>query len=67
MGGGLRFWLFMKQVIAVDVWNMILTNNVGRCLSTSGGGLNEHIPVVIIRETNETIDRNDSRPSDSED
>lgn len=57
----------MKQVIAVDVWNMILTNGVGRCLSTSGGGLNEHIPVVIIRGTNEAIDRHDSRPSNSED
>ena len=67
MGGVLRFLLFMRQVIAVDVWNMILTNNVGRCLSTSGGGLNEHIPVVIIRETNETIIRHDSRPSNSED
>ena len=56
----------MKQVTGVDVWNMSLTHDVGRCLSTSGGGLNEHIPIVIIREINET-DRNDSRPSDSED
>ena len=54
----------MKQVVGVDVWNMSLTFDVGRCLSTSSGGLNEHIPIVII--TDEEINRNDSRPSNSE-
>lgn len=53
----------MKQVVRVDVWNMSLTNDVGRCLSTSGGGLNEHIPIVIIREINETTNRHNIRPS----
>ena len=52
------------QTIGVDVWNLSLTLDVGRCLSTSGGGLNEHIPIVIITY-DEQIDRNDSRSPDS--
>jgi hypothetical protein len=56
----------MKQVVGVDVWNMSLTFDVGRCLSTSSGGLNEHIPIVIITDADEEIDRHDSRPSNSE-
>ncbi len=43
----------MREVIGVDVFNFALTDDVGRCLSTSGGGLNEHIPIVIITERNE--------------
>jgi len=43
----------MCEVIGVDVFNFALTGGIGRCLSTSGGGLNEHIPIVIITEQNE--------------
>ena len=28
---------------------MKMTNGIGRCLATSSGGLNEHIPVIIIK------------------
>lgn len=39
------------KVIGVDVYNFLLTGDIGRTLSTPSGGLNEHIPIVII--TNE--------------
>lgn len=35
-------------VIGVDIYNFSITWDVGRCLSSPGGGLNEHIPVVIL-------------------
>ena len=31
-----------------DSYNLAVTGDVGRCLSTPSGGLNEHIPVVIL-------------------
>lgn len=40
----------MHEVIGVDIYNYALTGDVGRCLSTASGGLNEHIPIVIIIE-----------------
>ena len=39
-----------KEAVGVDCYNFSLTGEVGRTLSTSGGGLNEHIPVVIEKE-----------------
>ena len=41
---------YLFQPIGVDSYNLTTTGNVGRCLSTSGGGLNEHIPCVIAFE-----------------
>lgn len=46
-------------VIGADIWNMTITNDVGRCLSTSGGGLNEHIPVVIVIFEDDEADNRD--------
>ena len=37
----------MRKVMGVDIYNFALTNEIARCLSTAGGGLNEHIPVII--------------------
>lgn len=45
----------MNDVMGVDIYNMSLTGNVGRCLSTSGGGLNEHIPIIIGKDDDMTI------------
>ena len=36
-----------KLVIGVDIYNLTTTDGIGRCLSSPGGGLNEHIPIVI--------------------
>ena len=41
---------YLFQPIGVDSYNLTTTGNVGRCLSTSGGDLNEHIPCVIAFE-----------------
>lgn len=38
----------MHKAIGVDIYNFAITNDVGRCLSTASGGLNEHIPIVIL-------------------
>lgn len=38
----------MRKTIGVDIYNFTLTDGIGRCLSTAGGGLNEHIPIVIV-------------------
>ena len=35
-----------EDVKAYDIYNFAETGNVGRTLSTSSGGLNEHIPVI---------------------
>ena len=36
-----------QPVIGIDCYNLCETGQVGRTLTTSGGGLNEHIPVVL--------------------
>jgi hypothetical protein len=36
-----------NEPIGFDSYNLCLTRQVGRTLSTPGGGLNEHIPCVI--------------------
>ena len=46
-------------VKAYDIYNFADTGNVGRTLSTSGGGLNEYIPVVVIEVGNENIPESD--------
>lgn len=39
----------MKQTIyGFDSYNLAMTYDVGRTVCTSGGGLNEHIPIVIV-------------------
>ena len=38
----------MLNVTGVDSYNLCLTGKIGRTLSTPSGGLNEHIPVVLI-------------------
>lgn len=42
----------MCKAIGVDIYNFALTDGIGRCLSTAGGGLNEHIPIVIVINDN---------------
>ena len=37
-----------NKVIGVDIYNFSTTGDTGRTLSTAGGGLNEHIPCVLI-------------------
>ena len=54
---------YLFQPIGVDSYNLTVTGEVGRCLSTSSGGLNEHIPIVISIENNP----NDSRVQFSKD
>ena len=51
-----------KEVLGVDVYNISLTGDKGRCLNTSSGGLNEHIPVVIYNDVI-PLEGNGSRPS----
>lgn len=46
----------MERTIGVDSYNLCVTGQVGRTLSTPGGGLNEHIPCVmepIVLESNQ--------------
>lgn len=38
----------MSFISAFDSYNLCLTGSIGRTLATPSGGLNEHIPVVII-------------------
>ena len=40
----------MKFVSAFDSYNLCLTGNVGRTLATPSGGLNEHIPIIIMND-----------------
>lgn len=40
-------------IIGYDIWNFTETGDIGRTLSTSSGGLNEHIPVVIVKDEND--------------
>lgn len=54
---------YLFQPIGVDSYNLTVTGEVGRCLSTSSGGLNEHIPIVISIENHP----NDSRVQFSKD
>lgn len=35
------------NAIGIDSYNLCLTGEIGRTLATSGGGLNEHIPVIM--------------------
>ena len=39
-----------KFVTGFDSYNLCLTGSIGRTLSTPSGGLNEHIPVVVLGE-----------------
>lgn len=52
------------DVIGVDIYNFALTNDVGRCISTASGGLNEHIPLVIIVEIENDMDNRRENGSD---
>lgn len=38
---------YLFQAIGFDSYNLDATGDVGRCLSTPSGGLNEHIPIVF--------------------
>ena len=38
---------YLFQAIGFDSYNLDATGDVGRCLSTPSGGLNEHIPTVF--------------------
>lgn len=38
---------YLFQPIGFDSYNLDSTGDVGRCLSTPSGGLNEHIPIVF--------------------
>lgn len=37
-------------VSAFDSYNLCLTGDIGRTIATPSGGLNEHIPVVILND-----------------
>ena len=43
----------IKQCIGVDSYNLCLTGDIGRTLATPSGGLNEHIPVVLVIKDDE--------------
>lgn len=38
------------EVYGFDAYNFSLTMDKGRCLNTPSGGLNEHIPCIIIKK-----------------
>lgn len=38
----------MRKVIGIDSYNLTTTGPIGRTLATACGGLNEHIPIVVI-------------------
>ena len=38
----------MREVIGFDSYNLSVTGDVGRTMATACGGLNEHIPIVVI-------------------
>ena len=48
--GGGNTPMVLIDVTAFDVYNFAETGDIGRTLSTSSGGLNEHIPVVAIKK-----------------
>lgn len=39
-----------KFISAFDSYNLCLTGDVGRTLSTPSGGLNEHIPLIVLND-----------------
>ena len=49
--GGGNVPMVMHEAIGVDCYNLCETGDIGRTLTTSSGGLNEHIPCVVARDT----------------
>lgn len=55
-GGGYQQGYLLQHLtdnfapIGIDCYNLCLTGSIGRTLSTSSGGLNEHIPVVVYEK-----------------
>ena len=45
-----------------DSYNLVMTGDVGRCLSTPSGGLNEHIPVIILETFHCTASEDITQP-----
>lgn len=39
-----------KFLSAFDSYNLNLTGDIGRTLATPSGGLNEHIPVIVLND-----------------
>lgn len=53
----------MKQtILGFDSYNLAMTYEVGRTVCTAGGGLNEHIPIVIIIYETDNTDRKEILP-----
>lgn len=47
------------EVIGIDVFHFCATGDIGRTMTTPSGGINEHIPVLLLSNDDEEEEDDD--------